>query len=292
MYERLQRLLLFACGLFTLVGLILAFAGEAVFGVWRDAVAQSLWGTPFPRELAPYASFTDGVLGGSIVGKWVACAWLVHVPIRRRERWGLTALLAAHLGWFAIDATASVLYGATVNVWMIDALPLVAVGGLALAMWPGARPAPPPPKARPSVRVLLAVCLGSIAIGVVSAFAIRSPVFAYYGQSTADAFFGGALEGRWVDWQRFAYGLIGATIAGQFIALAAMLWRAPTERWVLHAVATSMTAWFVVDSAMCAAHGAWFNILQINVPSFAGTMLVWAFARRREGGNGPGVSSG
>lgn len=292
MYERNHRLLLLACGAFAVVGLTVAALGEAVFGLWRDQVAWSIWGAPFPDELRAYAGFTDGVLGGSIVGKWVACAWLVHEPIRRRERWGLVALLAAHLGWFAIDATASLLCGAAVNIWLIDLLPLATVLGLALSLWPYTRSTDPPPKPRPSVRVLLAVCLLSIVIGVASAFAIRSPLFAVYDQATADAFFGGATEGRWVDWQRFTYGLIGATLAGHFVALAAMLWRAPAERWVLRAVATSMTAWFLVDTAACVAHGAWFNILQINLPSYLGTMLVWAVATRREGGARPGVSSG
>ncbi|MCA9610669.1 MAG: hypothetical protein KC619_33970 [Myxococcales bacterium] len=292
MFERLHRLLLGSCGAFALVGLTVAVAGAPVFAFWRDAVADALWGTSFPAELRSYAAFTDGVLGGSIVGKWVACAWLVHVPIRQRARWGLVALLAAHLVWFAIDATASVLYGAPVNVWMIDLLPLVVVGGLALALWPHTKPVGPSPKPRPSVRVLLAVCLASIGTGLAAAFAIRSPLFALYDQATADTFFAGVTEGRWVAWQRFAYGLIGATLAGHFVALAAMLWRAPTERWVLHAVATSMTAWFVVDTGACLVHGAWFNILQINLPSYVGTMLVWAVAMRREGAARAGVSSG
>lgn len=278
-FPRLHTALLASCAMFALVGVTLALAGELVFGLWRDAVAEALWGGAFPESLREYAAFTDGVLGASIAGKWVACLWLVHEPIRRRERWGLAALLAAHLTWFAIDATASVMLGAWVNVWMIDLLPLVLVGGLAVALWPHTKAtARPPGPIRASVRLLALVCLASIAIGVLCAFAIRSPIFHYYGAATAETFFGGATEGAWVDWQRFAYGLIGATIAGQFVALAVMLARAPHERWVLHAVASSMTVWFVLDTSLSALHGAWFNIVQVNLPSYLAAVIPWAFS--------------
>lgn len=272
MYERLRRALGLACGMFVMVGLTLAFAGGAVFGIWREAVAQSMWGTAFPAELAPYADFTDGILGASIAGKWVACAWLVHEPLRRRERWGLVALLAAHLTWFAIDATASVLSDAAVNIGLIDAMPLVLVTGLALAMWPSTVATERERASSTSARALLGVCVMSIGAGVASAFAIRSPLFHFYDLATAEVFFDGA-AGDWVEWQRFVYGLIGATIAGQFVALAVMLWRAPGQRWVPWAVASSMTVWFVVDSGLSLVHGAGFNVLQINLPSYVVTMI-------------------
>jgi len=283
MVERLRLALLGACALFVGVGLTLAFAGEAVFGPWRDAVAGAMLGGAFPASLRAYAGLTDAILGGSIVGKWVAIAWLVHEPLRRRERWALGVLLVGHLGWFALDATASVLYGAAVNVWCIDLLPLLLVGGLAAAMWPHTEPTPrragPVPR---SVRLLTAICVGSVGIGLLSAFAIRAPIFHYYGEATARVYFDGAMGSDALAWQRFAYGLIGATIAGHFLVLTGALLRAPRQRWVLHAVATSMTAWFVVDTAGSLLHDGLFNVVQINLPSYLGTLAALAFAYRAD----------
>lgn len=285
-YERLRRALGAASAVFALVGLVLAFGGAQAFGFWRDAVAQALYGRAFPDALAAYAGLTDGILGGSIVGKWVAIGWLVHEPLRRRERWALKLLLLAHGAWFVIDAAASLLYGARVNVWLIDLVPLVLVGGLALALWPHTVETPRPSNAaRPSVRVLTWVCAASIGIGLMAAFAIRSLPFAYYNASTAAAFFDGTMSADALAWQRFAYGLIGAAIAGHFIVLTGALRRAPRERWVLHAVASSMTAWFVVDTAGSLMHGGLFNVLQINVPSYAATMIpAWIAYRGRKPG--------
>ena len=43
-----------------------------------------------------------------------------------------------------------------------------------------------------------------------------------------------------------------------------------------------MTAWFLVDSAGCLMHGGLFNVLQINLPSYVGTLLPLAFAYRAD----------
>ena len=43
-----------------------------------------------------------------------------------------------------------------------------------------------------------------------------------------------------------------------------------------------MTAWFVVDSAGNLLHGGLFNVLQINLPSYLGTLLPLAFAYRAD----------
>ena len=281
MFEMLRKSLLIACGAFTAVGLALAFAGDAAFASWRDAVARAMLGGSFPAELREYAGLTDGILGGSIVGKWVAIGWLVHAPLRRRERWALKVLLAGHLSWFVVDAAASALYGAAVNVWMVDLLPLVLVGALVLAAWPHTVDTPPPREpVLPSVRVLTMVCAASIGIGLAAAFAIRSFVFHFYDLAAAETYFGGAMGAAARAWQRFAYGLIGATLVGHFVVLTGMLLRAPNERWVMHAVLTSMTAWFVVDTAGSLLHGGLFNVLQVNLPSYLGTLAPVAFAYR------------
>lgn len=285
-------MLLGACAFFALVGVTLALAGGAVFGLWRELVSSAIWDGPMPASVVPFAELTDGILGGSIVGKWVASAWLVHEPLRRRERWGLRVLLFSHVGWFVIDSTASILYGAAINVAIINLFPLVLVGGLALAMWRHTVEIDGDPRPRPrSVLLLTLVCAMSIVVGLACAFAIRSPLFALYEQGIADTYFASEISATWIPWERFAYGLIGGAIAGHFIALTGALLRAPNERWVYLAVLTSMLAWFGVDTTMSIVHGAWFNVLQVNLPSLLATLAPLLFALRREAESELGVSS-
>jgi hypothetical protein len=128
--------------------------------------------------------------------------------------------------------------------------------------------------------VLTVVCACSIGIGLAAAFTIRAPVFHAYARATAEAYFGGVMGPDALAWQRFAYGAIGAILVGHLVVLTGMLRRAPEERWVLHAVFTSMSAWFVVDTAASLLHGGLFNVLQINLPSYLGTLAPLAFAYR------------
>ena len=292
MYEALRRVLFFFCVAFVGVGLLVGLAGESVFGLWRDEVSGSLFGHPFPETLRGFARLTDGILGGSIVGKWVATAWLVHEPLRRRERWAIGALLASHLGWFVIDSSASLLYGAAPNIWLINLAPLVLVGGLALVMAPMTKSVPRDRgPVRRSVRVLTVVCAMSIGVGLVSAFLIESPLFGLYRGGIAEAYFAGTIGEEGLLWTRFAYGLIGGTLAGHFIALTAMLLWAPRQRWVLFAVLSSMLAWFVLDSGVSLYAGGAFNVLQVNLPSLLVTLAPLAFALRREDPGPDAVSS-
>lgn len=48
------------------------------------------------------------------------------------ERWVLGAVASSMLGWFIVDATASVVHDAWFNVWLIDVPSLLA---LALPWW-------------------------------------------------------------------------------------------------------------------------------------------------------------
>jgi hypothetical protein len=282
----LVRALWLVCLLFALLGLVLAIAGDTViFAPWRSAAAAALLERPaFPATLEPFAALTDGILGGSIVGKWVAAAWLVRRPLAEGRRWAWWALVAGLLAWFVLDSGLSLALGAGFNVWMINLAPLVVFGGLLLPARAGTRPDAPARVAAPPSRawaVLRWVCTGFAAFGVFVALGSHTLPFTLYQQAIADAWFHGTLPAEAWTWLRFGYGLIGATFLGHFLMLALALRHAAGQRWVLDAVASSMLAWFVVDATASAAHGAWFNVYMIDVPSLLAVALPWWLALRR-----------
>ncbi|MGE0784691.1 MAG: hypothetical protein AB7S26_03310 [Sandaracinaceae bacterium] len=279
--RRLHRVLLAACGLYALVGAALAIFSSEAFGPWRGQIAEALYGTAaLDPSVARFARFTDGILGASICGKWVASAWIVHVPLRRGERWAAWAVLASHLTWFVIDSTTSVLRGAAINVLVINLAPLVVVGGLTLALLPRANraraPSSPP---RVADRALYAACAISALVGLAAAIAFDAPLFAVYRDAIADLYFGG-VEGDWLVYARFVFGLIGGTIAGHFVALGASVAFAPRARWVRLSAVSSMLAWFVLDASISALEGAWFNVLWVDVPSLAVVLVPATIALR------------
>jgi hypothetical protein len=279
----LVRALELVCLAFALMGVAVAAAGgTAMFAAWRAAAAQALLERPaLPVTLEPFAALTDGILGGSIVGKWVAAAWLVRRPLAEGRRWAWWALVAGLLGWFVLDSGISVAMGAGFNVWMINLAPLVVFGGPLLAARAGTRPEAPAPAVVPGAwAVLRWVCIGFAAFGVLVALGSHTLPFALYRQAIADAWFHGTLPADAWIWLRFTYALIGATFFGHFLMLALALRHAPGQRWVLDAVATSMLAWFLVDATASAVHGAWFNVWMIDVPSLLAVALPWWLARR------------
>ncbi|MEZ4326976.1 MAG: hypothetical protein R3B40_17290 [Polyangiales bacterium] len=277
-----------SCVWFVLVGLALALAGRTrAFAPWREAAADVLFGTPtFPAALEPFAALTDVIIGGSIVGKWVAAAWLVAHPLRAGERWAHRALVAGLVWWFAWDSGVSLAVGATFNVWMINLLPFISFGALlAWAHRRGTHDAarvvrPPHAPITASWRALTLVCWLFVAVGVALSLGSTSLLFGVYQRAVAEAWFEGALTVEALTWMRFSYGIIGATFGAHFLMLALALHGAPGQRWVLTAVATSMLAWFVVDATGSALHGAWFNVWWVDAPSLAAVAIPWALARR------------
>ena len=272
------------CLLFAAVGLLLTLVGNtALFAPWRDAAAQALLGEPrLPTTLTPFASLTDGILGGSIVGRWLAAAWLVRYPLAAGERWAWWVLMASLLAWFSLDSGMSLALGAGFNTWMINLIPLLLFGGALLRARgsTSSGPAPPPAPSR-AWSVLTWVCLGFAAFGVVVATASHTALFAPYHQAIAGAWFGGgALPADAIAWMRFTYALIGATFLAHFLVLGLALRFAPGQRWVLEAVAVSMEGWFLVDATASAMHEAWFNVWMIDLPSLLAVMVPWWWARR------------
>ena len=120
-------------------------------------------------------------------------------------------------------------------------------------------------------RVLLAVSVGLALFGVLAAVAPFAPPFTLRNAAIADAYFGGAWTEAGRAYHAFAAGPLGGTIAG-FFAMQAWVVAVPfarRERWAWWAVATGTAVWFVVDSAVSLAHGAAFNVVQVNLVSLA-----------------------
>ena len=268
-----------ACLFFAGVGLLLAALGHTVlFDVWRDAVGADLFGSGgIPHELDAFLRLTNAVLGGSIVGKWVAAWFLVRHGLRAGRRWAFQALLVGHVGWFLLDSGLSLTVGAASNVLLINLVPGVVFLGLLLWARPAAWTPPTSTDTGLAWRWLVWACGVSVAIGLLVIVGVRWPVFAPYNSALESLF--GSSEAL-ITWQVFAYGLVGAAFTAHFVML---WWAAAAERgarWVTRAVIVSLLAWFVVDSAGSIAQGAWFNVLMINVPSLLAVGLPAVLATR------------
>ncbi len=134
------------------------------------------------------------------------------------------------------------------------------------------------------VRWLLYGSVFFTAFGVVAAVAPHSGLFDVWLAQVDRVFFGGEIPADARNLRGFMMGPLGGTIAGSYL-LQAWIVAIPFKRreaWAWHAIAWSMGLWFVVDSAVSAFHGAWFNIVLINlmplivfgIPLFATRSMV------------------
>lgn len=112
--------------------------------------------------------------------------------------------------------------------------------------------------------------LGSLfftAFGVVAAVASDSGLFAFWTARIDRVFFNGAISGEARAMRSFLMGPLGGTIAGSYLMqcfIAAIPFKR-REVWAWHAILWPMLLWFSVDSTISILHGAWFNVVLINV---------------------------
>ena len=116
-------------------------------------------------------------------------------------------------------------------------------------------------------RFLLYSSIFFVFFGVVAAVAPHSGLFDFWIQEIDRTFFESEIPAGAVAMRGFLMGPLGGTIAGSYL-LQVFIVAGPFKRreaWAWHAVLWSMLLWFVVDSAVCVAHGAYFNIYLINI---------------------------
>ena len=133
-------------------------------------------------------------------------------------------------------------------------------------------------------RWLVIVALALVGFGLFVALFNQSGVFDTIFNNQIDSVFWStspdAVSGEFQQW---AYGVLGATLAGwgamiAFIAVGPFNRR---EAWAWLCLAAGIGLWFVVDTAISLAHGVYFNAFAVNVPLLilAGLPLI---ATRRE----------
>lgn len=105
-------------------------------------------------------------------------------------------------------------------------------------------------------------------VGFLVAVFNQSIFFELWNRGAA-ALFGtnGTLTADVLAFKNFILGPLGGTIAGSYVLLA-FIAKYPfkqKEKWAWQAATASLLTWFVIDSSICFYHGAYFNILLINM---------------------------
>lgn len=110
---------------------------------------------------------------------------------------------------------------------------------------------------------LLLVSVLVAAFGLLLALFNQTPAFDFLFNSHVNRVFWGsdAIDGRTVTFQKWIYGVLGATVAGWGVVLA-FLARHPVrwkERWAWNCLATGMLVWFIPDTLISLYFGVVFN---------------------------------
>ena len=110
---------------------------------------------------------------------------------------------------------------------------------------------------------LVAVAALLIAFGLALAFFNQSDPFdALFNDSINSTFWGSVeVEDRTVTYQRWVYGVLGATVAGWGTAAGLIAHYAfrRRERWAWNAIALSTVIWYVADTSISLGFGVWVN---------------------------------
>jgi hypothetical protein len=121
---------------------------------------------------------------------------------------------------------------------------------------------------------LYVVGLVLVLFGLALAFFNQTAVFDFLFNHQIDpVFWGGQPIGSDAAlFQRWAYGVLGATVAGWgiFLAFIAQYPFRRKERWAWTCVAVGLGSWYLVDTGLSLRAGVWFNAL------FNGALLILA----------------
>lgn len=278
-----SRPLLMLCAAMGVGGLVLAFGGlGSLFDQWDRRGIQAFGELPDGADYAAALATFRGVLGASQIGKWIAAAFLTHHALSHGRAWARRALIWGIVAFGLFEFLLAVVLGMTPG----DAsgpLLVAIVGAIVLFRVPVGRSEPAASIARPrAVAWLEGFAWLNVALGLALVPALHSDLFAFYRGSMASTFFGEtAIPSPLWPWLDYAYAGIGAAFAAHFALLALATRAQGFVPWVRVAWWTSVGAWFVLDSLGCSLHGAWFNIVQVNLPAFGGAVVLCLWAGRR-----------
>jgi len=119
------------------LGLSVAFGYRwSIWGWHRRRMAEALWGTAtIPAEAWPVADQLLAMLGATMACWGLAMAFVVAVPLRRREPWAWWCVASSALLWFTVDTGLSAAHGVWVNV-AFNCAAGVMIGAPMALVWP------------------------------------------------------------------------------------------------------------------------------------------------------------
>lgn len=80
-------------------------------------IDPAFWGAESPpANYHLFQGWIYGVLGAVVAGWGVFVVFLAKHPLRNRERWAWTCILAGFILWFVVDTAISALFGVYFNV--------------------------------------------------------------------------------------------------------------------------------------------------------------------------------
>lgn len=100
-------------------GLALAVFNQSGFFdvAFNQRIDPVFWpGGAAPEGTQPFQAWAYGVLGATVAGWGVFVLFLARHPLKNRQRWAWTCLLAGFTLWFIVDTTISAYFGVFFNV--------------------------------------------------------------------------------------------------------------------------------------------------------------------------------
>ena len=271
--------------LFAAFGLLLPFLFfTPLFAPYRDALSRYAYGSPsIPPSDERLLGLMLGIAGGSIAGKWIVHALIARGPLAEGRAWARSVTLLGLAAWFVVDSIASIVLGATFNVWMINLVPLVLAGVPLLLAY---RAFDRDDDVAADVPWGLAkICFWTAVFGattgLVIAFGGNTPSFDTWFAGLEDAHYAGSTIAQ--ETRRLAlafFGPIGGSTFAQFVMLASFLQCDGPSRRAARAGAISIASWCAIDSGYGLANDGMFNIMLVNMPALVVTWPPWVLLAR------------
>jgi hypothetical protein len=131
-------------------------------------------------------------------------------------------------------------------------------------------------------RWLFVVGLIMSAFGVLLALFNATPLFALFDRQINPVFWGTVdIPGEARDFQKWVYGVLGATLAGWgvFLAFIAHHPFKQKEKWAWNCILAGLLVWFIIDTTISLNFKVYFNAA-FNTALFAAVALPLWFSRK------------